>query len=182
MVSNFPQPEPVTARPVPAIERHAACPLCHTIEMSLSEDALAAGGGWRCTVCGQRWDAPRLATVAAYALTFGNAEYKKGTASKAVADYQRALKYLYFSDSTAATGNSKFLIGVSNLQMVQPLLEDASTKKSCESAKGAQNALAEAQIYAPQGGREFPKEVTQVMTAAQQLAPYVERSVKALCK
>jgi tetratricopeptide (TPR) repeat protein len=122
------------------------------------------------------------ATVAAYALSFGNAEYKKGTTSKAIADYQRALKYLYFSDSTAATGNSKFLIGVSNLQMVQPLLEEASTKKSCDSAKAAQNALAEAQIYAPQGGREFPKEVTQVMTAAQQLAPYVERSVKALCK
>jgi hypothetical protein len=68
MVSNFPQPEPVTARPDPAIERHPACPLCHTIEMSLSEDALAAGGGWRCAICGQRWDAPRLATVAAYAV------------------------------------------------------------------------------------------------------------------
>jgi hypothetical protein len=122
------------------------------------------------------------ATVAAYALTFGNAEYKKGTASKAIADYQRALKYLYFSDSTAATGNSKFLIGVSNLQMVQPLLEEASAKKSCDSAKAAQNALAEAQIYAPQGGREFPKEVTTVMTAAQQLATYTERSVKAFCK
>jgi tetratricopeptide (TPR) repeat protein len=120
--------------------------------------------------------------VAAYALAFGNAEYKKGTASKAIADYQRALKYLYFADSTAASGNSKFLIGVSNLQMVQPLLEDASTKKSCDSAKAAQNALAEAQIFAPQGGREFPQQVTQVMTASQQLATYTERSVKALCK
>ena len=120
--------------------------------------------------------------VAGYALTLGNAEYKKGNASKNIADYQRALKYLYFSDSTGATGNSKFLIGVTNLQMVQPLLQEASEKKSCDSAKAAQNALTEAQIYAPQGGREFPKEVTSVMTAIQQLQPYTERSVKALCK
>jgi tetratricopeptide (TPR) repeat protein len=120
--------------------------------------------------------------VAAYALSLGNAEYKKGNASKAVADYQRALKYLYFSDSTAASGNSKFLIGVSNLQMVQPLLEEASTKKSCDSAKLAQDALTQAQIYAPQGGREFPTQVTQVMQAVQQLQPYTDRSVKALCR
>jgi hypothetical protein len=120
--------------------------------------------------------------VAAYALSLGNNEYKKGNASKSVADYQRALKYLYFSDSTAATGNSKFLIGVTNLQMVQPLLEEASNKRSCDPAKAAQNSLTEAQIYAPQGGREFPQQVTQVMTAVQQLTPYVDRAVKAYCK
>ena len=120
--------------------------------------------------------------VAAYALSLGNAEYKKGNASKSVADYQRALKYLYFSDSTAASGNSKFLIGVANLQMVQPLLEEASAKKSCDSAKAAQEAVTQAQIYAPQGGREFPQQVTQVMTAVQQLQPYADRSVKAFCK
>lgn len=68
MVSSLPQPELVTAHPEPAIQRSATCPLCHTIDMSLSDDALAAGGGWRCTICGQRWDAPRLATVAAYAV------------------------------------------------------------------------------------------------------------------
>jgi tetratricopeptide (TPR) repeat protein len=123
-----------------------------------------------------------LPLIAGYALTLGNAEYKKGNASKSVADYQRALKYLYFSDSTSASGNSKFLIGVSNLQMVQPLLEEASAKKSCDSAKAAAEALTQAQIYAPQGGREFPKEVTQVMTAVQQLQPYTDRSVKALCR
>lgn len=64
---NFPQAQPATASPEPVIQRHATCPLCHTIDMSLSNEALAAGGGWRCTICDQRWDAPRLATVAAYA-------------------------------------------------------------------------------------------------------------------
>jgi tetratricopeptide (TPR) repeat protein len=120
--------------------------------------------------------------IAGYALSLGNAEYKKGNASKNVEDYRRALKYLYFSDSTAATGNSKFLIGVTNLQMVQPLLESASKNKSCDDAKAAQAALTEANIYGPMGGRDFPKEVTAVMSAIQQLTPYAEKSVKALCK
>jgi hypothetical protein len=123
-----------------------------------------------------------LPIVAGYALSLGNAEYKKGNTSKSVDDYKRALKYLYFSDSTAATGNSKFVIGVTNLQMVQPLLESASKNKSCDDAKAAQAALTEANIYAPMGGRDFPKEVTSVMSAIQQLTPYAERSVKALCK
>ena len=64
---SFPQAQAATAPPDPVIQRHATCPLCHTIDMSLSNDALASGGGWRCTICDQRWDAPRLATVAAYA-------------------------------------------------------------------------------------------------------------------
>ena len=68
MVSNLSRPEAIIARPQPAIHGYATCPLCHTIERSLSDDALAAGGGWRCTMCDQRWDAPRLATVAAYAV------------------------------------------------------------------------------------------------------------------
>ena len=52
---------------VPDGARLASCPLCHTTHPSLTRDALEAGGDWRCTRCGQRWDARRLATVAAYA-------------------------------------------------------------------------------------------------------------------
>jgi hypothetical protein len=47
--------------------RHATCPLCHATDLALSDDALAAGGDWCCARCGQRWDARRLANVAAYA-------------------------------------------------------------------------------------------------------------------
>lgn len=68
MVSNLPSRESIMAHPQSAVQRSATCPLCHTIDGSLSDEALAAGGGWRCTICGQRWDAPRLATVAAYAV------------------------------------------------------------------------------------------------------------------
>jgi ribosomal protein L37AE/L43A len=42
----------------------ATCPYCHTAFPPMSE---GASGDWRCARCGQRWDAGRLATVAAYA-------------------------------------------------------------------------------------------------------------------
>ena len=50
----------------PGIAHAGACPLCHTVD-SITAATLAAGGGWHCATCGQRWDAARLETVAAYA-------------------------------------------------------------------------------------------------------------------
>jgi hypothetical protein len=41
------------------------CPLCHT-SATLAQSAIEAGSDWRCVRCGQRWDAARLTTVAAY--------------------------------------------------------------------------------------------------------------------
>lgn len=78
MARSFPLAQAATARvEVEPLQRHATCPLCHSPDVSLSNDELAAGGGWRCTRCGQQWDARRLATVAAYAaweLERGNRE------------------------------------------------------------------------------------------------------------
>ena len=45
---------------------HAACPLCHTESVGMSDQAFAAGALWRCTTCGQTWTAERLAAVAGY--------------------------------------------------------------------------------------------------------------------
>lgn len=42
------------------------CPLCHTVDHTITSEALASGGSWTCARCGQGWDAARLATVAAY--------------------------------------------------------------------------------------------------------------------
>ena len=51
----------------PTGPRVVTCPLCHTAHSSLTQAAVDAGVGWRCTRCLQRWDAGRLLTVAAYA-------------------------------------------------------------------------------------------------------------------
>jgi ribosomal protein L37AE/L43A len=50
----------------PDAPRVLACPMCHR-PTSLSRDALAAGGDWRCDRCGQQWHAARLAASDAYA-------------------------------------------------------------------------------------------------------------------
>ena len=46
----------------------ATCPLCHTADATMTSVAVAAGAEWHCVRCGQRWDAGRLATVAACAV------------------------------------------------------------------------------------------------------------------
>ena len=40
--------------------------MCHTLDAAMTDSALAAGGYWLCTRCGQTWDASRLAVRAAY--------------------------------------------------------------------------------------------------------------------
>ena len=67
-----PLDEPDTARPV-------MCPMCHA-GASLTRDALAAGGAWRCVRCGQHWDAGRLTAVAAYAVWVADRARAKHTA------------------------------------------------------------------------------------------------------
>jgi formate dehydrogenase maturation protein FdhE len=42
------------------------CPLCHTSTAAMTVHALREGAYWRCTRCGQMWDAIRLQTAASY--------------------------------------------------------------------------------------------------------------------
>ena len=43
------------------------CPLCHTVDTTLSSESFAAGVAAACPRCGQIWTAKRLENVAAYA-------------------------------------------------------------------------------------------------------------------
>jgi transposase-like protein len=44
----------------------ATCPSCHAEDPGVTRLAVSSGADWRCAQCGSRWDARRLATVAAY--------------------------------------------------------------------------------------------------------------------
>jgi len=45
----------------------ATCPSCHTEDRTMTNLAVSAGADWQCSRCGSRWNAVRLAAVAAYA-------------------------------------------------------------------------------------------------------------------
>lgn len=49
----------------------ATCPLCHMLDPTMTPEALLEGAAWSCTRCGQKWDAARLETAAAYQRSLG---------------------------------------------------------------------------------------------------------------
>lgn len=46
----------------------ATCLSCHAEDLTMTNGAVEAGANWNCHRCGQRWDAVRLNTAAAYAV------------------------------------------------------------------------------------------------------------------
>ena len=70
MVSTLVAPRPslnTSSLVAPELVGVAMCPSCHTEDQSMTNLAVSAGADWQCARCGSRWDARRLATVAAYA-------------------------------------------------------------------------------------------------------------------
>jgi tetratricopeptide (TPR) repeat protein len=120
--------------------------------------------------------------VATYATGVGQQEQKKAVAAKDVEGFRRALRYLQFSDSVAKSPAASFLLGATHLQKGQQLLADAREAKSCDMAKEAAQDFTDAQIHIPAGAKQFPTEAGQLMSALQQLSPYGDQMVKALCR
>jgi tetratricopeptide (TPR) repeat protein len=131
------------------------------------------------------------ANVARYALSLGQAAYRAANASKARPDYDRAVKFLQFSDKTAESDEAKFLLGVTSLSLGQMLLTEAgnlakagasSRAQACTTAKEGQEALNVAQANVPRGGRFSPQAAQQALAGLGQLMPYADQMVKAVCK
>jgi cytochrome c-type biogenesis protein CcmH/NrfG len=117
-----------------------------------------------------------------YALSLGNTQYKAAGASKNVADYRTAVRWLALSDSIAESDQAKFLMGAAFVQMSQPLLQEAQKTKSCEQAREANVALVQSQPLLMRGGKFAPQAAAQLIPYAQQLLPYSEQATKAYCK
>ena len=123
------------------------------------------------------------ALVGTYATGLGQAEQKKATANnKDVEGYRRAQRLLQFSDSVNKSAAAAFLLGATHVMKGQALLEQARNTKSCDQAKEAAQDFIDAQIYIPRGAAEFRDQAGQLMGALQQLSPYGDQMVKALCK
>jgi len=57
--------------PAADLDALATCPACHSAHPSLTMLAVSTGATWQCARCFQRWDAVRLAAVAAYRAWLG---------------------------------------------------------------------------------------------------------------
>ena len=126
--------------------------------------------------------------VGGFALSIGNKLYRAAAAEnpKQVASFNAALPVLQFADSTltdaALKGNAAFLIGVSSFYKAQVLATGLPTSKSCDDAKAAQAAAADAMVYTQRGGRTSPEAAAQILGAVNQLSPYLDRQVTTLCR
>ena len=116
------------------------------------------------------------------ALKAGSDAYKIGVQSKDIADYQRAIKYLQFSDQLQSSADAKFLIGASAFSVGQTATISANEKRSCELARTAKDAFNLASMNLPAGGQKYPNEAAQLLTAIPQFTPAVDNEVKRFCK
>lgn len=68
MASDSASRPPLSTLPAiaPGLVGFATCPSCHTVDVTATNAAVSGGAEWQCARCGQRWDAIRLAAVAAY--------------------------------------------------------------------------------------------------------------------
>jgi tetratricopeptide (TPR) repeat protein len=116
------------------------------------------------------------------ALKAGSEAYKAGQASKDIADFQRAIKFLQLSDQLQASADAKFLLGASAFSVGQTATIMANEKRSCDLARTARDAFNLASINLPAGGQKYPNEAAQLMTAIPQFTPAVDNEVKRFCK
>jgi len=116
------------------------------------------------------------------ALKAGSDAYKAGQASKDIADFQRAIRFLQLSDQLQTSADAKFLLGASAFSVGQTATISANEKRSCDLARTARDAFNLASINLPAGGQKYPNEAAQLLTAIPQFTPAVDNEVKRFCK
>ncbi|HUQ97823.1 MAG TPA: tetratricopeptide repeat protein [Gemmatimonadaceae bacterium] len=122
------------------------------------------------------------AALSQVALQQGSNAYKAGQASKDIADFQRAIRFLQLSDQLQTSADAKFLLGASAFSVGQTATINANERKSCDLARTARDAFTLAQANLPAGGQKYPNEAAQLLTAIPQFTPAVDNEVKRFCK
>ncbi|MDF1504754.1 tetratricopeptide repeat protein [Roseisolibacter sp. H3M3-2] len=131
------------------------------------------------------------ATVARYALSIGQTAYRAANASKKVEDFEKAIRFLEFANTTSSTPEGQFLLGATafslggqQLQQAQQLSKGSAAQKAegCTVSKAAQANFLTAQSNLPAGGKFNPQATQQLLQQLTQFSPYADQFVKALCR
>ena len=123
--------------------------------------------------------------VATFALSKGNAFFRAANGTKTRADFQLAMRYLWFADSLKPTPQTKFLLGASALSVAQTALTDAPNSKvkeeSCTLAQLGAQTLPIARAGLEAGQEISPEATKQYLEYLDLISPYAEKQIAAFC-
>ena len=125
------------------------------------------------------------AMVAQFALAKGNTLYRAASGTKTSNDFGLALRMLAFADSIRSSQQSRFLTGVAALGVAQAVLSDASKLKdkseSCRLTRMGADLIPTARSGLIAGEEMFAEAAKQALGFLDQLDPYAQQQVKAMC-
>jgi lipopolysaccharide biosynthesis regulator YciM len=120
--------------------------------------------------------------LANFALQQGNKAFETAKTSKRMSDYNSALRFLQLSNQMEESPTASFLIGYTSVLRGQDLMNAALTQKNCDLARQARDAFNLASAALPLGGKQFPNEAAQLLTAIPTMTPTVESEIKRFCR
>jgi tetratricopeptide (TPR) repeat protein len=127
-------------------------------------------------------DTAERASAARYALSQGNAYFKRGNASKNTDTLNLAIRFLAYSDSLAPAPTPKFLMGASQFQIGLTYEQDGAKAKNCDQVTQAANYWNQAQINLHAGGSVSPPAAAEYLNLITKYLPAIESQKKAFCK
>jgi tetratricopeptide (TPR) repeat protein len=119
--------------------------------------------------------------VGQFTLARGNVMYRAANASKKREDFEKAFRFLSFSNQIAPSQNAGFLMGSAAFGVAQLAAAELPTTKSCPIATIAQDNLIIAETRLATNGGVAPDAAKQFLDYAAQLQPYVDQQMKTLC-
>lgn len=124
--------------------------------------------------------------VGPYALQGSSKLLKVAQDSKVLADFDKVLQWVAFSDSTmtdkALKSTARYVSGVAYYFIGVARYAEVPKTRQCADAKAAQEAFTNAQINLPAGGAAQADVIKQLLGGIAQYTPAVESAVKGLCK
>jgi hypothetical protein len=120
--------------------------------------------------------------VASYARTLGGGAARAATTPKDLDGLRTAIRYYKLAESAQASDTISYLIGSTSLSLAQRLYTEARTSKQCDLAKEMQQALVDAQISLPKGGRAYPDRTPELLARLAQTVPFGDQLAKAVCR
>lgn len=120
--------------------------------------------------------------VAPFALSQGNAWFKKGQINKNVDTLEIGARFLAYADSLKPSDPAKFLLGTTQYIVGATLDQEAVKSKNCDMVKEVKSQWTQALVNLHAGASVQPGPAAQFMEIVNKYLPVVDKQVKQFCK